>query len=74
MTFDYSKLKGRIIEKYGSQTEFAKRMNWSERTLSLKMNNQRKWKQNEICEAMVLLDLPDSKIIEYFFRKKVQNI
>lgn len=35
MAFDYSKLKGRIIEKYDSQSSFANAMEWSERTLSL---------------------------------------
>ena len=37
MAFDYSKLKGRIIEKYDSQSSFANAMEWSERTLSLSL-------------------------------------
>ena len=28
MAFDYSKLKGRIIEKYDSQSSFANAMEW----------------------------------------------
>ena len=31
MAFDYSKLKGRIVEKYDSQSSFANAMEWSER-------------------------------------------
>lgn len=38
MAYDYRKLRGRIIEKYGTLKDFAIEMNWSERTLSLKMN------------------------------------
>lgn len=74
MQFDYSKLRGRIIEKYGNQYSFAKVMNWSERTLSLKMNGLSPWKQTDICKAMSLLDISESEIQEYFFKKEVQSI
>ena len=37
MCFDYSKLRGRIIEKFGNQSKFAVAMGWSERTMSLKI-------------------------------------
>ena len=40
MAFNYSKLRGRIIEKYGSQSDFAKAFGCSDRTLSLKMNGK----------------------------------
>ena len=40
MAFDYRKLKGRIIEKYGSQLNFADAYGISENTLSLKMRNK----------------------------------
>ena len=74
MAFDYSKLRGRIVEKYGSQMEFAKAMNWSERTLSKKINGKIPWKQTDICIALKLLELSEDDIQEYFFTVKVQNI
>lgn len=74
MTFNYSKLKGRIVERFGSQTSFAKALSCSERTLSLKLNNKVPWKQTEICEVAVLLEISDEEIQEFFFTKKVQNI
>ena len=74
MAFDYSKLRGRIVEKYGSQIEFAKAMNWSERTLSKKINGKISWKQTDICTAIKLLGLSENDIQEYFFVIKVQNI
>lgn len=40
MRFDYSKLKGRIVEKYGSQKNFAKAFGISENSMSLKMSNK----------------------------------
>lgn len=72
MAFDYSKLKGRIIEKYGSQEKFAIEMGLSNRTLSLKMNGKVYWKQSEIYRAIKLLDLKENDIVEYFFTQKVQ--
>ncbi len=72
MAFDYSKLRGRIVEKFGSQMSFAKAMDISERTLSLKMSGKRTWKQPEICLAIKLLGLSNNDIQEYFFNLKVQ--
>ncbi|MBD5555716.1 MAG: DUF739 family protein [Roseburia sp.] len=74
MAFDYNKLRGRIVEKYGSQIEFSKAMDWSERTLSKKMNGKIPWKQTDICTAIKLLGLSEDDIQEYFFSVKVQNI
>ena len=74
MAFDYSKLRGRIIEKFGTQISFADAMQWSERTLSLKLNSKVAWKQHEICKAIELLELTHGDIREYFFNVKVQNI
>ncbi|WP_449449527.1 DUF739 family protein [Streptococcus suis] len=73
MAFDYSKLSGRIIEIFNSQQKFAKAMNLSERTISLKLNNQRFWKNNEIAKACSLLKIPDNEVGEYFFKHKVQD-
>lgn len=74
MAFNYNKLRGRIVEIYGSQTEFAKAMQWSERTLSRKLNGKIPWKQTDIIDAVRLLKLSESDIQEYFFALEVQNI
>lgn len=74
MPFDYNKLKGKIIEKYGSQQKFAKALGWSERTLSLKMNGKVSWRQVDICNAIKLLELTENDIQEYFFTTEVQSI
>jgi len=72
VAYDYSKLLGRITEKYGSQANFAGAMGLSERSLSLKLNGKVGWKQAEIAKACTLLDLTGADIPEYFFTLKVQ--
>ena len=74
MAFDYSKLNGRIVEKCGSQGKFAKQMELSERSISLKLNNKTSWKQLEIQKALEVLGLTTNQIKDYFFTPKVQNI
>jgi hypothetical protein len=74
MAFDYSKLKGKIVEKFGSQIMFSEAMDMSTRTMSLKLNGKRLWRQDEICKAIQLLELSDTDIQAYFFSQKVQRI
>ena len=51
MPYNYSKLLGRIVEKVGTQSKFAEKMELSERTVSLKLNGKVGWKQDEIAKA-----------------------
>ncbi len=74
MAFNYSRLKGRIVEKFGNQKNFAKAMNWSEKTLSKKINGDVFWRQTDICKALRLLDLTVNDVQEYFFETEVQSI
>lgn len=72
MAYDYSKLNGRIIEKCGTQAVFVEKMNLSERTISLKLNNKAPWKQPEMQKAAQILEFPETEIQTYFFTMKVQ--
>ena len=74
MAFNYNKLRGKIVEIYGSQIEFAKAMKWSEKTLSLKLNGKVPWKQTDIMTAVQILGLSESDIQDYFFAVEVQNV
>ena len=74
MAFNYDKLKGKIVEIFGTQSNFAIAMGWSERTLSCKMKGAVPWKQTDICKATELLGLESSDIPAYFFTAKVQKI
>lgn len=73
MTFDYSSLNGKIIEKFGSQYNFAKAMGISERSISLKLNGKVGWKQIEIAKAVEVLEINCTDIPKYFFNLVVQK-
>ena len=72
MTKDFSKLSGKIVEKYGTQYNFAIALGLSERSLSLKLNNKVGWRDEEMERAIDLLDLDLNDIPAYFFSNLVQ--
>ena len=71
MAFVYSKLKGRIVEKYGSQVKFAEAFGISENSLSLKMNNKSRFTSDDIIKMTEMLEIPKDEVGEYFFTIKV---
>ena len=72
MTKDFSKLSGKIVEKYGTQYNFAIALGLSERSLSLKLNDKVGWRAEEMERAIDLLDLDLNDIPAYFFTNIVQ--
>lgn len=66
--FDYSKLKGKIIEKFGTNQAFAEAMGWSFATNGKKLSQKARWDQDEILRACSLLDIEHCDILDYFFR------
>lgn len=73
MSNNYSKLAGRIVEKFGTQYNFAMAMKLSERSISLKMNNKVPWKDFEMVKASELLEIDVSQMHKYFFTPKVHK-
>ncbi|EGO2678971.1 MULTISPECIES: DUF739 family protein [Bacteria] len=73
MSYDFSKLNGKIVEKFGTQYNFAIALGLSERTISLKLNGKVDWKSSEIMKIVDLLEVDAGEIPEYFFRKKVKT-
>jgi hypothetical protein len=71
MEFDFSKLLGRIIEKYGTRGAFATAMGLAESALSYRLNNKIHFGAEEIYLACQLLDIPGADIPAYFFTPKV---
>lgn len=69
MKFNYSKLKGRIIEKFGSQKAFAKAYGISNVSMSRKLNGSIGISPEDIVSmsAPELLDIQPSEYHEYFF-------
>lgn len=69
--FDYSKLRGRIVEKVGSLTKFAELIDISNTSLNDRLQNRLAFSQREIFKAITedILDIPDNEISEYFFKQ-----
>lgn len=72
MPFDFSKLRGRIIEKFGTCERFGEAAGRSKSWVSSRLNNVVPWGADEIrdvCRAD-LLDIPADEIPVYFFTPK----
>ena len=67
---DYSKLRGKIREVYGTETAFATAMGYNRCTISAKLNNQTEWTRTDIEKACMLLGIPLSETEPYFFCRK----
>lgn len=67
MSFEYRKLRGRIVEKYGTNGNFAEKINVSLVTVSNKLRGVTQFSQDDIilwCEA---LEIPLEESGSYFF-------
>lgn len=71
--YDYNKLRGRIKEKFGTQSAFAKAMGLSDVSVSNKLNNNVEWGQEEIEKSVMILNIAYSDIHSYFFTHKVEK-
>lgn len=71
MAFDFSKLRGRIVEKYGSNTSFAEKIGISTVSLSHKLNGRTSFSADDITVIVEKLDINLNDIGEYFFTQKV---
>lgn len=67
---DYSKLRGRIREVFGTQDVFAKALYISPCSLSQKLNGKTEWAADEIRRACELLSISPEDIPLYFFCPK----
>jgi hypothetical protein len=68
--YDYSKLRGRIREVYGTEGAFAKAIGKSGPTLSQIFSGKAEFWQSDIKTACTLLKIPPTKISDYFFSVK----
>lgn len=62
----YAKLRGRIIEKYGTQENFCKELGLSSVSVSKKMTGKTSFSQADIIKWCSLLDI-DLKDVGLFF-------
>lgn len=73
MEFDYSKLRGKIKEIFGTQDCFASKLGMGRVSLSQRLNNTLEFSQCEIERACTLLEIAPEEISVYFFAPKVQK-
>ena len=67
--YNTSKLKGRIVEKFGSQKAFAEAVHRPKAYISQYMNGKVSLDQKTIDEWSNILDIPGCDICAYFFTK-----
>lgn len=71
--YDTSKLRGRIVEKYGSQSAFADASGNSVTFISQYMNGKTQLTQATMDKWIELLDIADNDIRAYFFTLRVHE-
>ncbi len=71
--FDYSKLRGRIKEKVGSEANFAKKIGISAASLSYTFNGKRDFSTTEIQKACNknVLDIAKEEIGDFFLNENL---
>lgn len=72
--FDYSRLRGRIVERYGSVSSLCVAKHLSTSTLGDRLNGKRAFRDHDIfllC-APDCLDIKAEDIGTYFFKEKVR--
>ena len=67
MDFNYAKLRGRIVEKYGTQGKFAEALGVNQMTVSRKLNCENSFTRNDILIWAKLLSIDRDDIVNYFF-------
>lgn len=72
--YNYSKVRGKIREIYGTQEAFSKAIGLSTTTVSDKLNNKVEWTQSEIAKISNLIFINKDEIPVYFFNDEVQEI
>ena len=65
--FSYRRLKGRIVERFGTQGAFAKAMGVTPQAISSRLLGKTNFSQGEIWYASILLGLTKEEVGELFF-------
>lgn len=65
--YEYAKLRGRIVEKFGTLYAFAEKIGISNVGMSKKLNGKIGFSQQDIEEWAKELEIPKAEYIDYFF-------
>lgn len=66
----FAKLRGRIVEKIGSQGALCQKLGWHHDKLSRKLNGRTGWTSRDVTAICEILDIPIAEAGEYFFEQK----
>lgn len=72
--FETDKLRGKIVEKFGTQTAFAAATGNSISFISQYLNGHIVLDQKVMTKWIDLLEIPDDEIDQYFFKRKVHEM
>ena len=70
--FDYAKLRGRIVEKCGTQAAFAKKVGLSTVAVTKKLRGQVAFRNDEILKMAEVLDISLDDLRDFFFAVAVR--
>jgi len=73
MSFDYSKLRGRITEKYGTATAFAERNGLNYITVIRRLRGITGFSQEDIIQWCQILDINPSDASLYFLQESSKH-
>ncbi|MCI8486821.1 MAG: DUF739 family protein [Clostridia bacterium] len=71
--YDYSKLRGKIVEKFGSISAFCQEIELSEPSIHSKLKHRTEFTQSQIIKSCILLDIQLKDMFIYFFDYKVKK-
>lgn len=66
-TYKYAKLRGRIVEKFGTIRAFADEIGMTTAGMSKKLTGKAGFSQQDIENWAYKLDIPKNEYIDYFF-------
>lgn len=73
VTYDYSRLQGRIVRMYGTRARFARLLGLTPTSFSKKLHNKTHFTSQEISRMIDLLDVADEDVVYYFFLQNVAS-
>ena len=73
MVFRYNKLRGRIVEVFGSQSKFAEEIGQSEQNITAKLAGRSSFTQDNIVTWCQALNIDQADIGSYFFTREVSK-
>ena len=71
--YDYSKLLGRIKEKFDTREKLVPNISISITSLNLRLTNALQFNQQDIEELCEELEIEKKEIPDYFFKEKVRK-